>query len=474
MLRDFAVDHRALMPCALHPGWHNGVVDQDLATLGKSIDPIVLGERIRRARFAAGLTQAQLASGDASTAYVSRIEAGQRRPDLRLLQKIAPRLHVTVEELVTGVSRDRASELQLALDLAELALLSGDAENAARQAGEILAGTEGTGPTEFAAGARIVQALALEALGRVEEALDQLEALTASGVEAGRRWQLQIALCRCYRESGDLSAAIEVGEAALTELEVRGLSGADEAVQVTVTLASAYFERGDTSRAARLCRRAIDSAERLDSPAAIAAAYWNASVMESKEGDATAALAMAQRAILHLEASEPGRNLGRLRTQLGILQLRMDPPEATDATATLERAWRELDWSSASPADKADNQLAQARAAFLLDDLEMAVVHLDAACQGVADQMPFVAADARVLRGQISAKAGDAEAATQAYLDAVLILTGVGSDRRAAQLWFDLGELLDELGRRDEARDAYRRAAASTGLRQTRSRAPHR
>ena len=41
---------------------------------------------------------------------------------------------------------------------------------------------------------------------------------------------------------------------------------------------------------------------------------------------------------------------------------------------------------------------------------------------------------------------------------------GAGADRQAAQLWFELGGLLEEIGAADEAMDAYRRAAASTGL----------
>lgn len=451
----------------------NGPVEQDLAVLIKSIDPGVLGMRIRRARLAAGLTQTQLVASDASTAYLSRIEAGQRRPDLKLLRQITQRLQISVDELLTGITRDRAAELQLALDHAELALASGDAAAAVSRAGRILADIADLDLPELGVNAQIVHALALESCGQLDEALDELEELMAATLADDRRWQLQIALCRCYRESGDLAAAIDTGEKSLSELEARGLAGAGEGVQVAVTVAAAYFERGDTIRASRLCRQAIRAAERLESPAAKAAAYWNASVMESKEGDSSAALALARTAMSYLEAGEHGRNLGRLRTQLGILQLRADPPEPESARETLERAKRELDWSNGSIADKTDNQLAQARAAFLLGDIVSASAHAFKARQEAGDRLPFVAADARVLEGQIATREGDVELATQAYRDAVSILTSVGSDRQAAQLWFDLGEFFAEVGHPDEARDAYRRAAASTGLRPARSRSSH-
>jgi hypothetical protein len=66
-------------------------MDPNLAELSRSIDPAILGRRLRNARVAAGLTQTQAAGGDASTAYISRIEAGQRRPDLKLLARLADR-----------------------------------------------------------------------------------------------------------------------------------------------------------------------------------------------------------------------------------------------------------------------------------------------------------------------------------------------------------------------------------------------
>ena len=53
----------------------------------------------------------------------------------------------------------------------------------------------------------------------------------------------------------------------------------------------------------------------------------------------------------------------------------------------------------------------------------------------------------------------------QIYREAVMLLTSVGADRDAADLWFELAGLLEAVGELDAARDAYRSAAASTGLR---------
>ena len=56
---------------------------------------------------------------------------------------------------------------------------------------------------------------------------------------------------------------------------------------------------------------------------------------------------------------------------------------------------------------------------------------------------------------------GDASA----YREAVMLLTGIGADRGAAQLWFELAGLLEGVGDLDTALQAYRSAAAASGLR---------
>ncbi len=47
----------------------------------------------------------------------------------------------------------------------------------------------------------------------------------------------------------------------------------------------------------------------------------------------------------------------------------------------------------------------------------------------------------------------------------MFFLTGAGADQDAAQHWFELADLLEEVGDLDAARAAFRSAAASTGLR---------
>jgi tetratricopeptide (TPR) repeat protein len=438
-------------------------VDNELAGLLRTIDLAILGTRLRNARLAKGLTQAEVAGSDASTAYISRIEAGHRRPDGRLLERIAGRLDTTLDELLHGVDPHQKAEATLKLDYAELALTAGNADEALTRTAEVLELTGNGVLPELGARASYLRALAFEAAGRVEDAILALEDLPVD-IDGTTQLTAAIALSRCYRESGDLARAIDTGERALKRLEEYQLEGSNEAVQLAVTMAAAHFERGDVAYAVRLCRRAIERAEKLDSPQAKASAYWNASIMEANQGAVDAAVPLAQKALALLELGNDTRNLARLRSQLGVSQLRLDPPAIEDARANLEQARRELEWSSASPADSARNEIALARAGYLAGDLKDATQRATQIFETFRGTLPMVAADALILSGQVAADQGDTARAQAAYREAILTLTGIGSDRNAAQLWFELGGLLEEVGASDEARDAYRRAAASTGL----------
>lgn len=438
-------------------------VDAELAAACRDVDLTVLGQRIRNLRAAAGLTQGRLGGSDASVAFISRIEAGTRRPDLQLLTAIAGRLGSSVEELIHGVSRDRRAELRLELDFAELALRSGNAGEALSKATEVLDAASTASASDLARDAAMIKALALEGLGQLDDAIIDLEALVADEGKSTQWVRAAIALTRCYRESGDLVRATEAGEKAMVHLRRIGLDATDEGIQLVVTLASVYNERGDAGHAVRLCRAAAAKAEELDSSQAKAAAYWNASIFESEHGRTEAAIPLAKHALALLENGSDNRNLARLHSQLGMFLLSGDEPDAAAAKESLERAATELEWSAASVVERGYNTVALARSVLLLGDPEQAEVLL-AHVRDAATSAPLLAAECELLQGQIHGTHGDVDKAREAYLNAVRVLTGVGADKAAAQMWVDLGTLLDDLGDTDAAKTAYLHAAASTGL----------
>jgi tetratricopeptide (TPR) repeat protein len=441
-------------------------MDSRHADLLSQADRAALGRRLRSARQARGLTQGEVAADLMSVAYLSRIETGHRRPTAPALEALSERLGVSIESLLGVADQRVVDEIRLALDYAELSLESGQPEDAEKHLGDALERMRATKVDDLRDRARLLRARALEATKQVDDAVIELESLIEDKRTDGlTRIKAGIALSRIYRESGDLGRAIECGERVMTRVEEAGLDSCDEAVQLAVTVAAAHFERGDTAHAVRLCRKAIERAESLGSAMARASAYWNASVMQANRGDVSAAVPLAERALALLSEGQDARNLARLRTEVGRLQLELDPPAIEEARLNLQQAAQEMEWSSASPVDRSWTLLGLARVSFLAGDLDgsrdlIAQVHTTA-----DGQAPLAEAEALTLEGRTLAAEGHSDLAAQAYQRAVLRLSAIGADQSAAQLWFDLADLLGGVGLTDESLDAYRRAAVSAGLR---------
>ena len=451
-------------------------------TMLQQVRPRELGNRLRAARLARGWTQTELAGDVVSVGYISRLESGQRRPDAAVLEQLARRLEVPVDQLLRGETARQQDEIRLSLDFAELSLENGEHAEAEARAREARDRAFAVSRRDLAERAQYLVARALEAQGSVDDAILELEPLVAaiplgkpgpatpqdkpaSAVIAIPRVRAAIALSRCYRESGDLGLAVDTGERILGELVGTPLEGTDEAVQLAVTVAAAYHDRGDTGRALRTCRKAITHAERLGTPRARASAYWNASIMEAERGSVSEAIPLAERALSLLADGQDGRNLARLRIEVANMQLQLDPPEVVEAQRQLDQAAEELRASSAGAVDLARHELGRARALLFDGDLEGARRLSGSVHAAVRDQAPVMAADAKVVEGQAVAASGQVADAARAYHEAVLLLTGVGADRGAAELWFELAGLLEGVGELDAARAAYRSSAASTGLR---------
>ncbi|WP_170219507.1 helix-turn-helix domain-containing protein [Nocardioides litoris] len=441
-------------------------VTPDLRVRAKNIDAELVGSRIRLARQRAGLTQGEAAGDFMSTAYISRIEAGQRRASAELLVALANRLGCDPEELLAPdddvLAREHEARLTLELDYAELELRTGAADAALPRVEAVLDDEEITPPLE--AKARLLHAQALEMTGDLAAAVAELEALLTETADALGRIRLLIALSRCYREQGDFVRACEIGERAGVLVDAADLAGSTEGVQLAVTVAAAYFERGDTHHALSLCERAVASAERLESPQARASAYWNSSIVLQGQGNIADALPLAQRAVALLEQTQDARSMARLRNQLGLIQLSTDPPELDGALLNLERARVEMEASETSPLDRGRNQVGRARCRLLIGDAEEAERLAEDCFERMRESHLLVAAEALVVLGQVAAARDDVVTAVSHLRRALVVMGGVGAEREAAQLWFELANLLQDHGAVEEAIEAFRRAGASTGL----------
>jgi tetratricopeptide (TPR) repeat protein len=290
-----------------------------------------------------------------------------------------------------------------------------------------------------------------------------LQRLLNDAPDATTRLKSATALCRIWREEGQLERAIACAQTQLDTLPADEVA-TEEGIRLSVTLAAALFMAGRTVEAAELCDRAIEESERLSSPVARASAYWNASMIRAESGDIPEALAMAKRALHLLENTERVRDLGRLRTQVVQIMLQANPPRLADAQEQLRIADAELDWSATSPADRARHDFVNAQALYIAGDAEAARERGLAVLETCGSDLPLLSVDALTLLGQVAWSEGDREGAQDWYRRAISTLTGVGADREAAQVWFEIGTLAAEAGLVPESANAFRRAAASAGL----------
>lgn len=77
-----------------------------------AIDYDLIGERLKKARLAKGLTQENLAESlNISIAYLSRIETGTTKVNLKRLDEICKLLSVSEAEILSGVSDDSQNYL---------------------------------------------------------------------------------------------------------------------------------------------------------------------------------------------------------------------------------------------------------------------------------------------------------------------------------------------------------------------------
>src|SRR5437667_5391871 len=135
-----------------------------------------VGQRLRRLRLERQLSQRELASPGVSYAYISRIEAGARRPSVKALRQLAPKLGVSVEYLETGSDLRDVDQRELRLSDAELELRLGqNVEGTERALNNILDEAAAAGDAKAGLRARVALGLAAAAGGRNAEAIDRLE-----------------------------------------------------------------------------------------------------------------------------------------------------------------------------------------------------------------------------------------------------------------------------------------------------------
>lgn len=421
-----------------------------------------LGQRLRTLRIERGLSQADLAGDLVSPSYVSLIESGRRSPEREVLEGLARRLGCSPVYLESGVAPEEINEQRLRLQFANIAQANGELD----QARELYTALSSAPNGEIRTQARWGLAQTYEALGQVDAALTELDALTEASRsgEPGAPGLLPVMIikCRVYRAAGDFARSIEVGETALAEIRALGLDGTEDAITLGSTLAGSYEARGDLMSAQRLAGHVLAQAEQLGSRQAQGNAYWSACTIAMARGDLTTALNLATRTLALLAESAGSRSLAAMRINYAWLLLRADPARLDDADATLSRAHEALTELAFAPL-LAACETEMAWSAILRGDLRLAADHARQAAARCTERSTGLH-HARVVGGLAQVLAGE-EAGADVVGDAADQLAALGSSQEAAQAWRDLADALIQQGRSAQAIKALQRAADCAGLR---------
>jgi len=175
-------------------------------------DAIAVGRRLKEARIAAGMSQRSLSMPGCSSAYVSRLEAGDRVPSLQLLRKLAQKLGVDEDYLARGVASIEQSPP--ALVTAEVARRLGDFETAREQYEAVLEST--SAPTARDEAARRLAYLRGEAL---DEADTERETVPGGLEDPADRARVLWEHSRTLEREGDHQGAARYARDALALLE---------------------------------------------------------------------------------------------------------------------------------------------------------------------------------------------------------------------------------------------------------------
>lgn len=425
------------------------------------------GERIKQARVARGVSQAELATAvGVSNSYLSHIEAGRRPVSDTILSQIAAALGIDPKRLQDGVPADRKEELRLNLNFAEMALRHGNWELAKTSFEELLEKARAMPLERFVDEAGWGVARSLEATGRLELAVAAYEELLgkSSLSAAVPRIGVAVALVRAYREVGDLGRAIDVGE---RELAGDHDATADELgprVELISTLAGCYVERGDLTRAKLLSQQALTLADEAGSMQARAAAAWEAAAVAQSNNDVVAARHHADRALALYEELDSQRAVAMLRVVSAALYLRQEEPDPDRALPLLHRASDELS-EVGNDVDLAYVRTEQARAELLVGRVDDAHATVTSGLAALSSGDKLQRGRMLLLQGHVARAQGRTEDALATFQDAADQLRQAGAVRQAATAWRELGEAYAELGQPEQAIEAMRQASDLVGLR---------
>jgi transcriptional regulator with XRE-family HTH domain len=300
-----------------------------------------VGERLRRLRVERGLSQRELSAPGVSYAYISRIEAGARRPSVKALRMLARKLGVSPEYLETGSEIRDTERRELRLADAELRLRLDQDDLQVADLEEILTESESLGDAVAATRAQIVLGLVAARGGDNRKAIAYLEsALESDLVEPSSRPDVYATLGRSYAIAGEPGKAVELFERGLDETERETPDDIASQVRFATYLSYALTDLGELDRARAVVQDALDHGEHVVDPYTRVRLYWSLGRISLESSKPLIALEHFRRAVALLEATEDTLHLARAHLAVAGSALLTEAPD--DAGRHLDTADRLL------------------------------------------------------------------------------------------------------------------------------------
>ncbi len=416
-----------------------------------------VGQRLRRLRHERALSQRDLASPGVSYAYISRIEAGARRPSVKALRQLAPKLGVSVEYLETGRDLSDRDQRELRLAEAELTLrLEQDSPDAEAEFATLLAEAQAAGDTEAAARARAGLGELADRRGDFATAISELEQARATGVLSPlTHADLFATLARAYSASGQPRRAVELLEDCLSQVQAQAPEDVSAEVRFATYLSYALSDLGELERAKSVVDDALARSQEAPDPYSRVRLYWSLARLALMEGKPRSALRQIQRAIGLLEATEDTRQLARAHLSSG--EILIDDGQPGQAQGHFELAEKLLG-DHADAADLAWLYSEQARAWLLLGEDEPAERLARRAISLLAGGDPLKRARAYATLAE--ARPEEIDASQAEFAQALEVLEDERRWPAAASVLRAWSRALRRAGREQAALDVLDRAAA--------------
>lgn len=404
-------------------------------------DPKAVGERLKAAREAAGLSQRQLAFQGCSPAYISRIEGGDRIPSLQLLRELGRRVGVTEDYLATG---DTAPSANFALLEAELTLRLDDVERAGALYAEAIersstlhersAAEEGLGHLAFRT-------------GELRDATQLFEqALVTSGAEEWERPALAESLGRAYASLGELEPCIGIFKRCLQAFE--RMDDHVQTIRFACLLGYALSDAGEFKQAEEVVSKALAKGRDSFDPYMRARVYWSKAKLRADQSDPEGAFRYAHQALAALELTEDLHYTGLAHQLVAHIELDRDRPE--EALEHLQQGW-ELVQRTGTPIERAHFLVEEARARAKLGEEERASELANEITGLLEDAEPIEVGRVYAVLGEVAADVGDREGAIEMYERAAEYLERNMPNRYLVDVYAKLADLLEDEGRAEAA-----------------------